>query len=387
MQEDFHYYATYCAAYIAGYSHEECLEICYSAQLPDWFSKSYLAKIHGPLTAATTQLPLEMANARTDIIGLQDITRIWASFHFLPKDLYAKVNKGTKRYRDKYRLICGPNGQLVVDTVNLAKGGSPQAIGLAMHVLADTWAHYNFAGTPSLVINNVNRHFYQIINTDDGTTRKAVTFKHNPAAPDDLDTGSFTNTLYQANESSIMNLGHGRAGHFPDYSFARYAYLPAWDNYEETIKDNPSDYYHAFCQMVYAMGYLRGKSDTFELDTYAFDAVKPWKDTIHNILIKRQLSACDEWKRFGESLSGHTIEDFDLEKHQEQYLSANDSQKDKTVLGRFIIASLAHKSMVTNRIYASGNTLAGRSIDYSKKGFGGIKDYLMLLKERGIKNE
>ena len=35
MQLDFHYYATYCAALLAGYTHEEILEICNSAQLED----------------------------------------------------------------------------------------------------------------------------------------------------------------------------------------------------------------------------------------------------------------------------------------------------------------------------------------------------------------
>ena len=33
MQEDFHYYATYCAAYLAGFNHKESMDICYSAQL------------------------------------------------------------------------------------------------------------------------------------------------------------------------------------------------------------------------------------------------------------------------------------------------------------------------------------------------------------------
>ena len=27
MQKDFHYYATYCAAFLAGYTHEDALEI------------------------------------------------------------------------------------------------------------------------------------------------------------------------------------------------------------------------------------------------------------------------------------------------------------------------------------------------------------------------
>ncbi len=74
MQLDFHYYATYCAAYIAGYSHEESLDIAYSAQFVDNCSRTLLAKIKGPSSAATTQLQLELMDARTDPVGLQDIT-------------------------------------------------------------------------------------------------------------------------------------------------------------------------------------------------------------------------------------------------------------------------------------------------------------------------
>ena len=76
MHADFHYYATYCAAIIAGYSHEESLDICYCAQLVDLCSVTFLSKIKAPTKAATTQLQLEMMDTRTDIIGLQDITRI-----------------------------------------------------------------------------------------------------------------------------------------------------------------------------------------------------------------------------------------------------------------------------------------------------------------------
>ena len=37
--------------------------------------------------------------------------------------------------------------------------------------------------------------------------------------------------------------------------------------------------------------------------------------------------------------------------------------------------------MVTNRIFTSGSRLAGFSIDFSKKGFGGIKDFRRLIEE------
>ena len=164
MQLDFHYYATYCAAIIAGYTHDESLQIAYSDQFTDCCSRSLLQKLNGPLNAATTQLQLELMDARTDLVGLQDITRIWASFHFLPGDLDARPEKFcSRRYLNKYRLICNTNSALLKDTVELARDRSTQAVGIAMHILSDTWAHRYFAGTPTLAINNVNYYFYELV--------------------------------------------------------------------------------------------------------------------------------------------------------------------------------------------------------------------------------
>ena len=68
MREDFHYYATYCAACLAGYSHEDSLAVAYSAQLVDLCSASFLDRIDGPRQAATTQLQAELTDASTDPI-------------------------------------------------------------------------------------------------------------------------------------------------------------------------------------------------------------------------------------------------------------------------------------------------------------------------------
>jgi hypothetical protein len=371
MQADFHYYATYLAAYLAGYSHEESMDICYSAQFVDLCSKSFLSSIKGPAIAATTQLQLELMDSNTDILGLQDITRIWASFHFLPADLYAPKKKGrTKIYMDKYRLICGPNGDLLEDTVNLAKGKPLQSVGIAMHVLADTWAHRYFAGTPSLVINNTNYEFYEMIPTESGFQDRQITFRHSTSAPDDPEKGIYTNSLFQSNENSIMNLGHGRAGHLPDYSFARYRYLPAWGDYEEIIKDNPSDYLHAFCQMIYAMKYIRGAVSSFERDTYDFEAIEPIKERVKEIIETRQLDAGRDWKELGQEISGCAIEDFDLEKYKDEYYLAAYNRRKETFIGKFILGAMDQKSMVSSRIFASGNMLAGFSKEIKKGGDG-----------------
>ena len=359
MQEDFHYYATYCAAYLAGYSHDESMDIAYSAQFVDLCSRTLLAKIKAPLNAATTQLQLELMDARTDAVGLQDITRIWSAFHFLPKDLTAEKKGCCKRYLDKYRLICGPNGELVAKTVEYAKGKPLQSVGIAMHVLADTWAHSNFAGTPSLVINNTNYVFYELFPEGDGYREKQITFVHKTSTPDDLENSVYTNSLYQANENSIMNLGHGRAGHLPDYSFARYKYLPAWGEYAELIKDNPSDYVKAFTQMIYAMKYIRGEYDSFELGTYEMQAIEPYGDRIRSIIEKRQIIASDDWKAFGEELSGQKIEDHIIDKYFGEYTTSAKNEKDQTFLGKFIRGAIGHKGMVINEIQKTGNKIAG----------------------------
>lgn len=359
MQEDFHYYGTYCAAYLSGYTHEESELIAYADRLVDLCSATFLHKLKAPVSAATTQLQLEMMDARTDAIGLHDITRIWASFHFLPRDLYATKPRRTRRYMQKYRLMCGPNGDLVKKTVELAKDKGVEHIGIAMHVLADTWAHMYYAGTPSLVINNTDDSFFELVTEDNMEVSKQINFSHNPTKADDIDRRIFVNSIYQSSENAIMNLGHGRAGHLPDYSYIKYKYMPAWADYKEIVKDNPSDYTKAFTQMVYAMKYLRGETEEFALETYDDTVLSKYGDRIKAILTKRQLMASDDWQAFGEELSGQKIADFDIDRYQKEYTDASGDEKSDTYIGRFTDAAIAHKGMVTDNIYKSGNRLAG----------------------------
>ena len=384
MQIDFHYYATYCAAFLAGYTPEEARDISYSDQFVDQCTRTFLTTIKGPLAAATTQLALEMLDARTDVVGLQDITRIWASFHFLPYDLHAEVKKGSANYKNKMRLICNSNGALVADTVEIAKGHGLQAAGLAMHVLADTWAHKYFAGTPSMVINNTDSYFFELLPGENGKEiKKQIIFSHSPSRGDDLEVYEFMASMRRSNENSIMNLGHGRAGHLPDYSFIRYRYLPAWANFKTVDKDNPSDFYHAFCQVVYALKYLRGENPAFETNQYDWDAVAPWEEEIREILCKRQIDSCADWKALGEKMTGTALRDFDVDRYKQEYMDAPKEEKKHTFLGRFFLAAMRQKSMVVYRIFKTGNLLAGVSEEFKEKGFRGMDDFAQLIEDEG----
>lgn len=387
MNQDFHYYGTYCAAILAGYTAEESLSIAYCANFVDFCTRSLLVRIKGPLAAATSMQQLEMMDSGVDLISLQNITRIWSSFHFLPGDLHAARRGCGRRYLNKYRLICNPNGELAAATVKLAKDKGLEAAGIAMHVLADTWAHRYFAGTPSLVINNTNEYFYELLPGENGFTRRQIRFMHNPAAEDDPETGRYNCSVYQPNENSVMNLGHARAGHLPDYSWIRYIYLPAWGEFRELLKDNPSEYMHAFRQIVYALRFLRGDYEDFQTARYDTEKVDPLAEEITRILETRQLNASADWKALGEKLSGVPIPDFDIETHQAEYVQADAIAREDTLLGRFLKAALAQKSMVTGHIFQSGNHLAGFSVDYRKKGFRGIRDFRRLIDEKAVKRQ
>ncbi len=380
MQLDFHYYATAAAALIAGYDPDQSIKTGFFSQMTDHCSRTFLSGIKAPLNAATTQLMLELMESGSDPVSMQDITRIWASFHFLPADLKAQV-KGSILYKSKYRLICGPDGELAGETVRLAKReGTIEAAGLAMHVLADTWAHRYFAGTPSLVINNIGDDLEELIPGEEGFTRRPVKFRHSLTAEDDPENGIYNNSLNNYSEKSVMVLGHGRAGHLPDLSFARYVYMPAWGDYKQVIKDNPKEYYNAFCQMVYALKYLRGEVGEFETGVYDYEAAEPYGPRIKEILEKRQLDACGDWKAFLKENWDVVPGDFDTHAAEKEYTDAPDSKKDDTAIGRFVLAALAQKSMVSGRIFRSGNLLAGFSADPDKgkgiKDFMKLKDYL-----------
>ena len=63
-------------------------------------------------------------------------------------------------------------------------------------------------------------------------------------------------------------------------------------------------------------------------------------------------------------------------------MEAGEEDQDDTFLGKFILAALAQKSMVTNRIFSSGNLLAGLSVDFDKTGLTGIRDFHKLEKRK-----
>lgn len=277
MNIDFHYYGTYVAARIAGYSYEDASIIAHSAQYVDDSEESRLVPALLPQLdpIPTVQSVAELLTLGSNLYWSEEnlikTRKVWVPFHFLPgnygsnkKTYNGSLNSTDKtgayswyyddEAKEQFKLIALPNSILVEEMINdiiknhKNKTYELQLIGLRMHVLCDTWAHTYFAGIPAWSLNDV---IGSVTNLDDNSTIRYV------------------GTPPLSSFNSYSYLGHGRLGHLPDYPYLRYKFKPQWSGNNSIDKHNPSDYLSAFKQMVTVMRCIReGKAYSLKnLDT------------------------------------------------------------------------------------------------------------------------
>lgn len=176
MNKDFHYYGTYYAARLAGYSREDAEEIAWAAQMVDDFTESNFGRMfHRENITYTCEALSETAYHELGRLSnvnnseLQKIRRIWVPFHFLPGNMKHELVNGYGFVTDlknfsidrdlpDFKCVCAPNSELVGKMIQRITGNNTSLlrIGIAMHVLADTWAHQLFVGSPNAYINDVS---------------------------------------------------------------------------------------------------------------------------------------------------------------------------------------------------------------------------------------
>lgn len=355
MNLDFHYYGTYCAARLAGYGRREAEEIAYYAQFVDECSESLLKKKGVPADrlSVTVNSDDELTAQFTDLRAytkeqLRQVGGIWSAFHFLPGNLHGEIAAAelSEEEQREFKRLCLPDSPLMVKMVQQAKtDGSLPAIGMAMHILADTWAHSYFAGIPARHVNNIQGDVHELRDT-----REVKLMFTLDTLPDNLEGNRYSHTPPNAfRDKSIVYLGHGRIGHLPDYSFMRYAYKPAWLQSGMTLKNNALDFGKAFCQMMAAMQYIRGDRETFDKYVYAeLDAVK--KQKLQELFKVRVLRSDEQWRHFiehdlsAEDTAAGCIVAFDVNKCFREYDAA--PRKSDTGLARFLAASKNHRYLV-----------------------------------------
>lgn len=253
MHIDFHLYGTYLAARIAGFADTESRSIACAAQAVD----DFILGEYSSVREAFDTISLE----NKDIIQTT-----WTLFHFLPA--IARHKKLTSDEKESVQgmefFATGPNSFLsnrMINSLEKLFNGTSEivekqvnrqkklaAAGVAMHVLADTYAHEGYSGlcSPYNIIENVK------IETSEGEKSLGVVstvLRHVP--------------VWMAIKSYRLDIGHGTAGHIPDISWAKYLYMQHISKVNK-IRDNTTVFASAFINMVKVLAKLR--NNTIDID-------------------------------------------------------------------------------------------------------------------------
>lgn len=252
MDYDIHYYGTYAASRIAGWSADDAKAIAEAALFVDYcdyneFGYTYV------LDKQVLGVPV-ITSQFLATFSYKDANdpSIWVPFHFLPGNF-----KG-KNYSSKHMLrqtdsemgafLCRPYSpfvnKMVEDTVasydklkSKHKMTALNLVGLRMHIFADTWAHQDFCGFDDEETNNCGDkvHMYDEKKKTLGINFSKRTYDLKAAPPK-------------------SNMGHGRLGHLPDMGWLNYTYEPQWakntKGWQSLFRNNPAEFEEAFEEMI-----------------------------------------------------------------------------------------------------------------------------------------
>jgi hypothetical protein len=274
MDLNFHYHVTHTAAREAGFNAAQAIKIAQAARYVDENKDAQCPSVQstGELFRANTAF-------WSDRASIKKILEIWPVFHFLPGDFSKIVNKikiDPDVNSTAYNLICGTGSSMSKIIVEEAKYYATSRnfddialyrIGIAMHVLADTFAHQRFAGFPDRRINDINKVRLTGIQPQDGLDEA-----HWSPVPGAEFNSVFGKKLYAYSPSGLSDnsygyLGHGRIGHIPDIPNKVFGYKPLWSIDEPNEGDfvyqaNPFEFHCAYEQMIMAMRFINNVQGT-----------------------------------------------------------------------------------------------------------------------------
>lgn len=280
MDLNFHYYVTYTAACQAGFPPEDALTVARAAR--------YVDECLDVTVQDVKRLLLENINDSLtwNYKSLLKVAAIWIPFHFLPGN-YAAIRADIDPTQRELiypctHLICGPESPLTECLVEAAKSAYTEEenrtkgllrIGIAMHTLADTFAHQGFAGIPHRNINGVSdvKHFVPNPADIGEEVLKKVIY-------------GFLDYSYAPTKNSFGYLGHGRIGTIVDVPCETLHYRAHWHGCRDPYitRCNPLEFCCAYLQMTQAMRYILGEAETFQnrLERWTLvDRTGPlWKD-------------------------------------------------------------------------------------------------------------
>lgn len=373
MNMDFHYYATYVAARLAGYTFNDSQVIAYASQYVNDYSKDKLNKALTPGLdpIPTSQTYNEIAKYDLDRnwseTHLVETSRIYIPFHFLPGNYGSNLNKKSytgKKFdeshinykfqydaeaEEQFKLLCLPNSTLVSEIINdiienhAEKSYNLELIGLRLHAMSDTWSHSNFVGIPAWFINNTASSLYSIDNESISSIKLTTSW---PLTTVSKYEGCEEASPNKPSYNSYVYFGHRRLGHIPDYGYIKYKYKPQWSN-KFITRDNFSDFFKAFTQMVLALKCIRNQK-TFSVNAYE-TLDKSTEYIIKKILKTKTHNQTNAWK---ENIVRIKINDKPLEVPEDydenKWLKDAENSTDKAMTNyyNFNMSAIMHLELV-----------------------------------------
>jgi len=227
MEIDFHFGTTYVLSRMAGFTPDQANIIAYSSQYVDdagtYFASQALKIFEWHAIFFENYAIFEYIDSSHSMYdpGMWkelDQHKVWIPFHFIPGgfgDQFIKQAVCIKAWDIEAQWTNPIAKDMVDEVINNAGNYSwgLHRLGITMHVLADTFAHQNFAGIKCVDVNDVSDIK---ISSPQGYPVPGTVIRNLPP------------------------LGHARAEHLPDLPFAVWNY--ANSEGKRVIRDNPHDF-------------------------------------------------------------------------------------------------------------------------------------------------
>ncbi|MFC1836884.1 DUF6765 family protein [Thermodesulfobacteriota bacterium] len=270
MELDLHYYMVYKLAVLAGFDESEAEVIAYASQYVDDATESEPVQINGFSFDTVRTAHYKLAAFSWNVQK-----KIYMPFHFIPSRPGGASAFSSKRpYSYVTRKATDRGSVLTGRLFNSAEQEEdpilrPIRLGIALHTIADTFAHYGFSGRWDSE-NNVGGIWFR----DD----------------DEWDYQTISSRFYDAGPQ----IGHLEAGNFPDTPHLYWKYENGKDR--DILRNNVTDSLECAKHLYALLKTANAQSD----ENHPLDSAEPEAFAEIRRLIKMEAECkvrCREWRR------------------------------------------------------------------------------------------
>lgn len=152
MDIEYHYWGTALIAQAAGLTEEEVEILAYCSQYVD--DNDTIIEVYNDIYDVKPVFQSTVSQTLNILMPKEDLMKIYPVFHFVPGDQGHAVKRKDAKFHILNTTPDSANVRMIMDeaiarAIEMHTAGDTSglyALGIAVHVYADTWAHQNFIG-------------------------------------------------------------------------------------------------------------------------------------------------------------------------------------------------------------------------------------------------